>query len=248
MSELLVGRRVLVTGGAHGLGAAIVARMAAEGATGFVVDLPAALDGAQPEGWRELAADVRSETSVRNAFATAAERPLDVVVACAGIVPPWTSIAKLDVERWDATFAVNARGVAITLREAARHVVDGAAIVVMASLNGWRGDPHVAGYVASKHAAVGLMRAAALDLGRRNIRVNALAPGPIATEALLGRMRDRAAAGGLTVEEALAAAAEQTALGRIATAQDVAAAALFLASDMSTGITGHLLPVDGGVI
>ncbi len=115
----------------------------------------------------------------------------------------------------------------------------------MASLNSWRGDPNLAAYVASKHAALGIVRAAALDLGRRGIRVNAVAPGPIATQALLDRMRRREQAGGPTVDEALAAAAQGTALGRIATAEEVADAVHFLAG--ATGITGHLLPVDGGI-
>jgi NAD(P)-dependent dehydrogenase (short-subunit alcohol dehydrogenase family) len=87
-----------------------------------------------------------------------------------------------------------------------------------------------------------------MDLGRQRIRVNAIAPGPIATQALLARMAGRAAGGGLPVGEALDQAASATALGRIATEDDVAAAALFLASDMSAGITGHLLPVDGGML
>jgi NAD(P)-dependent dehydrogenase (short-subunit alcohol dehydrogenase family) len=117
----------------------------------------------------------------------------------------------------------------------------------MASLNAWRGDGNIASYVASKHAVLGIARSAAIDLGRRGIRVNAIAPGPIATEALLSRMQNRAQGGGLAVEDALTAAASITSLGRIATAADVAGTALFLASDLSLGITGQLLPVDGGL-
>ena len=99
--------------------------------------------------------------------------------------------------------------------------------------------------MASKHAVLGIVRAAALDLGKRGIRVNAVAPGPIATQALLDRMRRREQAGGLTVDEALGAAGEGTALGRIATVEEVADAVFFLAN--AGGITGHLLPVDGGI-
>src|SRR5262249_39138903 len=111
----------------------------------------------------------------------------------------------------------------------------------------WKGDPNLLSYTASKHAVLGLVRSAALDLGRRGVRVNAIAPGPIATDALLGRMRRRALETGASVEDALAAAARQTALGRIATVAEAAAAALFLASDLPSGITGQLLPVDGGI-
>ena len=103
-------------------------------------------------------------------------------------------------------------------------------------------------YTASKHAVLGLLRTAALDLGRYGIRVNGLAPGPILTDALRARLESRAAAGGLPVDVALAAAADGTALGRMATEEDVARAALFLASDLAAGITGALLPVDGGIV
>ncbi len=74
---------------------------------------------------------------------------------------------------------------------------EGAAVVVIASLNAWRGDPNLASYIASKHALLGLVRSAALELGRRGIRVNAVGPGPVATEALLQRIDRRAADGGL---------------------------------------------------
>jgi NAD(P)-dependent dehydrogenase (short-subunit alcohol dehydrogenase family) len=134
-----------------------------------------------------------------------------------------------------------------TLKHASARLRDGGAIVVIASLNAWRGDPNLAIYAASKHAVLGLVRSAALDLGARGIRVNAIAPGPVATDALLERMRRRADAGGLPVEDALAVAARDTALGRIATVDDVAGAALLLASELSSGITGVLLPVDGGL-
>jgi NAD(P)-dependent dehydrogenase (short-subunit alcohol dehydrogenase family) len=223
---------VLVTGGASGIGAAVVQRFAREGATGRILDLA---EGA----WPTTRVDVRDEA----ALAAALDEQFDVVVAAAGVVPPWSPIAELDLERWDEVFAINVRGVAATLKHA--RVADGGAIVVVASLNAWKGDPNLASYVASKHAVLGLVRAAALDLGRRGIRVNAVAPGPIATQALLDRMRRREQAGGLTVDEALAAAARGTALGRIATAAEVADAVHFLAG--ATGITGHLLPVDGGI-
>jgi NAD(P)-dependent dehydrogenase (short-subunit alcohol dehydrogenase family) len=118
---------------------------------------------------------------------------------------------------------------------------------VIASLNAWRGDPNLTTYAASKHAVLGIVRSAALDLGRHGVRVNAVAPGPVATDALLRRLDRRARGGGALVHEALQAASAATALGRIATADDVAGAALFLASDLAAGVSGHLLPVDGGL-
>jgi NAD(P)-dependent dehydrogenase (short-subunit alcohol dehydrogenase family) len=245
--SLLTGRRALVTGGARGIGAAVVERFAREGAEGFVLDLePALAEGRSPEGWTAVAADLRDDGEVARAFELIAE-PLDVLVAAAGIVPTWRSVEHLDLDEWDRVFAVNARGVAATLRHAAPRLATGASVVVVASLNAWRGDPNLTAYAASKHAALGVVRSAALDLGRRGIRVNGIAPGPIATEALLDRMRAREREGGLAVADALAQAAGVTALGRIATVDEVASGALFLASDLASAITGHLLPVDGGI-
>jgi NAD(P)-dependent dehydrogenase (short-subunit alcohol dehydrogenase family) len=248
-SALLAGRHAVVTGGASGLGAAVVARFAREGASGWVLDLPGALGGALPGGWRELGADVRDETALARAFATvgAAGRPVDALVAAAGIVPPWADVASVDLAELDEVLRVNARGVLATIQRALPLMGARSAIVVIGSLNSWRGDPNLTTYVASKHAVLGIVRAAALDLGRRGIRVNAVGPGPIATDALLARMARRHAAGGVPVEQALREAGERTALGRIATAEEVAAAVLFLAGPDASGITGHLLPVDAGI-
>jgi NAD(P)-dependent dehydrogenase (short-subunit alcohol dehydrogenase family) len=233
----------VVTGGAQGLGAAIVHRFAAEGAHGTVIDVSGPTT-ALPPGWSAVAADVRDEAAI--AEAVGSER-LDVLVAAAGVVPRWAVTSEQDLSDWDAVFQVNARGVMATIKAAVPLMADGSSIVVMASINAWRGDPNLASYVASKHAALGIVRAAALDLGRRGIRVNALAPGPIATDAMLGRMATRERELGIPQSEALAAAARQTALGRIATVDEVASAALFLAADLASGVTGHLLPVDGGI-
>ena len=244
---MLAGRVALVTGGGRGLGAAIARTLAAAGALGSVVDLGA---GDAPEGWAALTADVTVEAELDRAVAETVERfgRLDVVVANAGVVPPWSEVAELDLEALERTLAVNVRGVAVTLKLAARALgrAGGGSIVVTASLNSWRAAPAQAAYTASKHAVLGLVRAAALDLGPSGIRVNAIAPGPVATDALRERLARRAVGGGLPVEEALAQLAEGTALRRMVSEDEVASAALFLASDLSSGITGALLPVDGG--
>jgi NAD(P)-dependent dehydrogenase (short-subunit alcohol dehydrogenase family) len=239
----LEGRTAVVTGGSTGIGAEIVRLFAAAGAGGSVVDR-AATEG-PPQGWDAVDADVRDEASLRAAFVHLDR--IDILVAAAGIVPQWRTTENIDLAEWDDVLAVNARGVAATLLHAAPLIGDGGSIVVIASLNSWRGDPNQIAYTASKHAVLGIVRSVARDLGRRGIRVNAVAPGPIATDALLGRMRHRAATGGMSLEEAFSAAAAQTSLGRIATAEEVARAALFLASDLSSGITGQLLRVDAGI-
>ena len=244
---LLAGRVALVTGGNRGLGAAIARAFAEHGALGAVVDLE---PGACPPGWISLGADVTDEEDVGRVVEATVARfdRLDVVVANAGVVPPWSDTPDLDLAALDRTLSVNVRGVAVTMKYGARALrEDGGAIVVTASMNSWHAAPGQSAYTASKHAVLGLVRTAALDVGGRGIRVNAVAPGPVATDAFRERLARREAEGGLTVDEALRQAAEGTALGRMVTEEDVARAVLFLASDLAAGITGALLPVDAGL-
>jgi 3alpha(or 20beta)-hydroxysteroid dehydrogenase len=242
--SLLAGKYAVVTGGASGIGAAVAARFAVAGADGAVLDIAAPAD--PPAAWTALSADVGDDDSVRAAFAQLPE--LDVVVTAAGVVPPWAGVASTDLASWDEVMRVNARGTLSTIRHALPLLRSGGSIVAIGSLNSWRGDPNIVGYVASKHAVLGIVRSAALDAGRRGIRVNAVAPGPVATDALLARLAVRERELGVEVATALEAASQQTALGRIATVADVADAVLFLASDLARGITGQLLPVDGGLL
>lgn len=244
---LLDGRVALVTGGTRGLGAAIARTFAAAGATGTVLDLET---GPCPHGWISLAADVTDESDVERAVLATTGRfgRLGVVVANAGVVPPWSSTTDFDLDALDRTLAVNVRGVAATLKYGARALVrDGGTVVVTASMNSHRAASAQGSYTASKHAVLGLVRTAALDLGPCGIRVNAVGPGPVLTDAFRGRLARREAEGGLSAEEALRQAAAGTALGRLVTEDDVARAVLFLACDLSSGVSGALIPVDAGL-
>ncbi len=246
---LLHDRIALITGGAAGLGAAIARNFAQSGAKGLVLDLAPPKD--LPSGFAFVETDVTDETALAAAVdaAISGHGRLDVVVANAGLVPPWRETETLDLDEWDRVFAVNVRGVAATLKHCVPAMKEtGGAMLVMCSINAWRSHPRQMLYTATKHAALGIVRAAALDLGRYGIRVNGLAPGPIATDALLGRIRDRAATGGASEEQALGALGSETALGRMATEDEVAKAAVFLASPLASGITGRLLPIDAGLL
>jgi NAD(P)-dependent dehydrogenase (short-subunit alcohol dehydrogenase family) len=245
----LAGRTAVVTGAGRGLGHAIATRLAAAGASVVAVDLPAALAGV-PAAWVAVPLDI-ALPSAQDALAALAGRlgPVGIVVANAGIVPPWRGVAELDDAEWAHVMRVNVWGVAITVGAFAGALAasgHGSAIV-MASINGYRAHPRQVLYTATKHAAIGIMRAAAMDLGTRGVRVNALAPGPVATDALLGRIDARHDAGGPPRDEALAALAGGSMLGRLATPRDVANAAHFLASDASAGLTGAVLPVEAGL-
>jgi NAD(P)-dependent dehydrogenase (short-subunit alcohol dehydrogenase family) len=244
----LAGKVALVTGARGGLGRAIAHRLAAAGAAGLALDL--AIDAsAAPADWIARAGDVREEASVASAVSACVERfgRLDIVVANAGLVPPWRETEAVDLSEWDEVFAVNVRGVMATIKCAVPALkARGGAIVALGSLMSWSAHPRQCCYVASKHAVLGIVRATARDLGRFGIRVNAVGPGAIATDALLGRMARRAREGGLAVEEALTRSAAETMLGRMASEADVANTVLFLCSDLAAAQTGQLVPVDCG--
>jgi NAD(P)-dependent dehydrogenase (short-subunit alcohol dehydrogenase family) len=246
-TRLLEGKVALVTGGAQGLGRAIAEGFAAAGARGLLFDLQPESEPL-PAGWTFQTGDVSRENDVVRVMARVRESfgRLDVAVANAGVVPPWHDTEAVDLAEWDRVFAINARGVMATIKHAVPLMRQhGGSIIAMGSTNSWIGHAKQAAYTASKHVVLGIVRAAALDLGRFSIRVNALGPGPVATEALLTRIRRRAAEGGAPVEETLRRYGD-TPLGRMPTAEDVVGAAVFLASDLSSGITGHLIPVDAG--
>jgi NAD(P)-dependent dehydrogenase (short-subunit alcohol dehydrogenase family) len=245
----LEGRTALVTGGASGIGREVVHVLARAGARGAVIDVRPPADGL-PGGWETHQADVREDVAVRGAVAAAADSlgGLDVLVAAAGIVPPWRGLTGFDHQEFENVLRLNALGMASTIAHAIPALRDDGAIVAIASLNAWRGDANIPAYAASKHAVLGIVRSAALELGPRGIRVNAVGPGPIATDALLSRMATRATERGVPVEEALRLAAEGTALKRMATVEEVANTVLFLACDLSNGITGHMIPVDAGIL
>ena len=204
-----------------------------------------------PAGWDAAAADVRDEASLRDAVARDASRASGGSTSSSRMPDScrngrrrrrWISRC------WDEVFAVNVRGVMATIKaRGAGDEARGGAIVVMGSLTSRQGHARQCLYTATKHAVLGIVRCTALDLGRYAIRVNALGPGPIATEALRGRLARRAAAGGLSVEDALKRHGADAALGRMASEEDVANAALYLASDLAAGVTGQILPVDAGL-
>jgi NAD(P)-dependent dehydrogenase (short-subunit alcohol dehydrogenase family) len=247
----MAGRTAVVTGAAGGLGRAIATRLAQSGARIVAIDTDSALTQADlPADWRAEAIDLGADDALdRQKVLAESLGAVDIVIANAGLVPPWRRVADLDAAEWQRVMAVNVWGVAATLggfAGALARTGRGAA-VLMASINGYRAHPDQMLYTTSKHAVIGIMRTAALDLGQQGTRVNALAPGPIATNALMGRLAYRHGRGGPAPQDALAALSAETALRRIATPEQVADAAHFLASDAAAGVTGVVLPVEAGL-
>jgi 2-keto-3-deoxy-L-fuconate dehydrogenase len=238
-------RRVLVTGGASGIGAACVRRFQGDQCTVAVLDRDAAALARSPAE-ASVACDVSDAAALASAIdqAAAALGGLDVVVAAAGIAARG-SVADTDPADWDRVLAVNLRGVYLTGRAAIPHlhVAGGGAIVNIASQLGLVAAANAAAYCASKGAVISLTRAMAIDHGHEGIRVNCVCPGPTDTpllEPYFGGAADPAA-------ERKAYEAMQL-HSRLVTADEVADAVAYLAAPGSSSTMGAALVVDGGYI
>ena len=242
-------KRVLVSGSSQGLGRKIVEKFSENNSIGFGFDLQES--NKDLKGWEFLQVNVSDEQEIINGFKQIKKKlgKLEVVIANAGIVPPWKTINDIDNDEWEKVFNVNVKGVALTIKHSVELMKSsGGSIIVMGSINSLLGHSGQSLYTASKHALLGIVKCAAIDLGKYNIRVNAIGPGPIATEALLKRLKSREDNKGMSVRSALDGFANNTALGRMPTEDDVANTALYLSSNLSSSITGQIIPVCSGLI
>lgn len=253
--DRLTGKVTVITGGASGIGEATVRRFAAEGARVVIADVQddrgqrlAATLGASAVYAR---ADVRDEGDVAGAIALAERRwgRLDCLFNNAGAPGVTGGVEAITAEGFDATMALLVRAVLFGMKHAApimRRQRSGS-IVSTASIAGLRGGwgPHV--YSAAKAAVVQLTRSVAMELAEHGIRVNCICPGAIATPIFgtsLGLSPDAAEDVAARVKAPLA---DVHPLGRAGVAEDIAQAALWLASDDSTFVTGQPIVVDGGI-
>ncbi len=243
MSNRLNGRVAIVTGGANGLGEAIAGKFASEGALVVIADVdePAMEQVGGELGVETSLCDVSDRASVQALVDGVVERHgrLDIMVANAGIAnsPKYLDI---DDEFWGRMIDVNLTGVFLCNQIAARHMVargNGGVLLNTASILGAEGNPQTPAYAASKAGVISLTRSGAMALGEFGIRVNAVGP---------GYMKTRMTEGLRAVPELEKSLAEMVPLNRFGEASDIADAAVFLASDEASYITGHTLFVDGG--
>src|SRR6266404_3425284 len=233
----LQGKSAIVTGAAGGIGGAIVRAFRDAGAKVAGVDL----DAAKIHADLSITCDVSSESDTRAAVERAAKAfgRLDILVSGAAMRDPTATVLDLDLAGWNKVFATNVGGAFLMSRWAIPHMhaTGGGSIILIASQLGTVGTPGRVAYCATKGALITMAKAMAADHAAQGIRVNTLSPGAVETERMLrfGSM-----------EKAREALGPKHLLQRLAQPSEIAQAALFLASDASSFMTGSDLRIDGG--
>ncbi|HEX8361095.1 MAG TPA: SDR family oxidoreductase [Longimicrobium sp.] len=244
----LRGRRALVTGGSRGVGRAtalLLARAGADVGIGYLSradEAEAVVAELRALGVNAFAqaADLGTAEGARLLFDRCREElgGLDLFIGNAGVWPPDdVPIAEMADEQWSRTMRANLDSIFHCVRLAAARVADGGRIVLVSSTAGQRGEAGHADYAASKGAVISLTKSVAVELGRRGVTVNCVAPGWIDTEMVAAPM----AAGRERIEAAIP-------LGRIASADDIAGPIVFLCSPLARHLTGEILNVNGGSV
>lgn len=246
--KLLEGKTVLVTGASKGIGREIAALFAEHGANVAFTYLSSVEKGQALESeMKEKGVNAKGYRSDASDFSAADELiqnivkdlgGLDVVVNNAGITKDGL-LMRMSEEAWDEVIRVNLKSVFNVTKAATKHMMrqKSGSVINMTSVVGIKGNAGQANYAASKAGIIGFTKSVALELGSRNIRSNAIAPGFIETE-MTGQLDEKTVEGW----------ASAIPLKRAGSTTDVANCALFLASDLSTYITGQVLQVDGGML
>jgi len=244
-------QRVLITAGAGGIGREIARAFAANGAKVFVCDIDA-------EGLETLAqeiedltttlCDVSKREDIERMVTSAIESlgGLDVLVNNAGISGPTTPVDKMDPDDWDKVVQVNLNGTFNVTRLAIPHLKKSPAgvIIIISSAAGRFGYANRSPYSATKWGLIGFTKTLSIELGEYGIRANAILPGAVEGPRLQRVFEGRAKVSGQSIEEVKDAAMAIQSIKRFVEPRDIAALAVFLASDSSKSISGQLLPID----
>jgi 2-keto-3-deoxy-L-fuconate dehydrogenase len=246
MSGRLAGKRCFVTAAGQGIGRAAALMMAAEGATVIATDRDAHKVGdLGARGITHLALDVLDDAAVDRAAKEAG--PVDVLFNCAGFVHQNTVLDCTDQD-WDFGFALNVRAMWKVARALLPGMIErgrGSIVNMSSACSSVKGAPNRFLYGTTKAAVVGLTKSIATDYVGQGIRCNCLCPGTVDTPSLHDRIAANAAAAG-SFGAARAAFVARQAMGRLATAEEMAALVVYLAADESAFVTGQAIVIDGG--
>ena len=258
MSGRLAGQHVLVTGGGGGIGLAIAQACLAEGARCSVVDRAAQAPEALQELLRQhpdvlhyVSADITQAADIERLLAASTARfgAVHTLVNNAAVFE-LAPLLEADADSFDRLFNVNVKGMFFVMQALLRHMRDagteGASVINLASQAGRRGEALVAHYCATKAAVISYTQSAALAMAPHGIRVNAIAPGVVDTPMWTQVDAQFARHEGLPLGEKKRRVGEAVPLGRMGTPEDIAGAAVFLASGEARYITAQTLNVDGG--
>jgi NAD(P)-dependent dehydrogenase (short-subunit alcohol dehydrogenase family) len=248
---ILDGKSLMITGAASGIGEATAKEAAAEGAKLVLCDVNAEKGGAVAEAigngavYRDC--DVTDEAQVEAAVTATvdAHGRIDGAFNCAGILGVVGNIGELPLDGWKQLIDVDLNGVFLCTKHQVNAMAEqgGGSILNMSSAAGLIGWPGASGYVAAKHAVVGLTKAAALEYAEQNVRINAICPSYTITPLVEKDLFEDTLGND---EELIAAARANHPIGRFAQPPEIAAAACWLLSDKASFVTGTAMPVDGG--
>lgn len=245
----LYGKVAIITGAGRGIGRGCARRFASEGASVLLVDLDdksgskvvaeIEADGGNAKFFNADISDPMQVNSVIQ-FAVDEFNGLDICLNCAGIIPiNGSDVLETEVEEWDRIISVNLKGAFLIAQAAGREMVKNGrgSIINISSVAALMAIGNQAAYVASKSGVNGLTKVMAIGLAHRGVRVNAIGPGSIDTDMVAAVLSD---------EESFARVMSRTPLNRMGQPDDIAGAALFLASDDSSYITGQTIYIEGG--
>ncbi len=252
----------IVTGGGRNIGRAIALAFAADGASVVLAGrtlskLEEVADAIRKKGGRAIAVqtDVSDEKEVEQMVAETIKAfgKIDILVNNAGIIGPTLNVVDMDFRGWNEALAINLTGSLMSAKHVLKHMIPrkSGTIINISSERGRTGDgksgsPMRTPYACSKAGMIALTESLSVEVGRYNIRVNCISPGPVRGERIDNVIKAKCKATGASPDEIMTNLAENCSLKRVAEEEEVASAAVFLASDAASGITGQTLPVSCG--
>ena len=245
-------RKVLVTAGASGIGKEIAAAFLSAGDSVYTCDInQAALDAAARElpGLKTGLCDVgdRKQIEAMMADAVAQLGGIDILINNAGIAGPTAPVQDVDPDQWENVLKIDLTGTFLITQAAIPHLIGSGngVIVIMSSAAGRFGYPNRSPYSTVKWGLIGFMKTLSMELGVHNIRANAILPGAVDGERIQKVFQGRADATGRSVDEIRTEAMSNQSLQYLVDPKDIAALAVFLASDAAKSISGQIMPIDG---